>query len=225
MGHQQGQGGAQLDAEIPVRNGVQAVEGKSVKPQGRRRHAPVYGICGAGQGAGAQGGDVHPPGGVLQPADVPGQHHPVSQQMMSQSYGLGPLQVCVSGHDRVGVFLGLGNNGGDQALDQGDGFFGFLPKIKPCVGRHLVIPAAGCMQLFARVAQPVDKRGLDKGVDILGGGVDWQGTVFDIAKDAGKAVYQRLALRFRDNAALCQHPCMGDAPRDVLTEHAAVYGD
>ena len=226
MHHADGDGRGQLNAEIPVGHAVHAVGAGGGEAQLFGGEGPVQGIGGAGQGAGAQGAlAVHPAGGVLKPAQVPQQHPGVGHQSVAEGDGLGPLQVGVAGHHRVGIFAGFFADGADQACDQPLEPGALIPQGEADVQGHLVVAAAAGVQPLACVPDPGGEGLLHKGVDVLGVGVDLQLARGQIIGDGGQPPQDGLAVGLRDDALPGQHGGVDAAALHVLGNHPLVKPD
>ena len=223
--HHGGKGREQLQAEVPVRDGVDAVAAGPVKAQGGGGHPPVRGIGGAGQRAGPQGGLVHPLHGVPDPGDVPGEHHAVGQELLGEEDGLGPLQVGVAGNDGVRVGLRLVGDDGDERPELRLDLAALLPEPEAKVQGHLVVAAAGGVELLAHIPQPLREDLLHEHVDVLRGGVDGELPALDDRQDVREPLRQLGGLLFGQDALLGQHGRVGQGAGDVLAVHTAVKMD
>ena len=225
MHHGKGHGEGDLGAEVPVGDAVQAVLahlGEAQEPGGK---LAVQGVGGAGQGAAAQGHDVHALQGVLQAGEVPQQHLGVGHEMVAEGDGLGPLHVGVARHDDGGVLLRFMAQHFHKVLQLGLDGGAVLAQGQAHIQGHLVVAAAGGVQALAGVADAGGELPLHKGVDVLGVGVDGEGAGVQVRPDGFEARDDLLALAFVDDAALPQHGGVGDAAFDVLVVHPAVDGD
>src|SRR5438876_1295251 len=111
MNAEQRRDAAKLDGEVAVAHRVHRILGelRSIfyvhKTEQSRDQLAVEWQGGAGNRAAAERTDVHPLETVLQPFPVACQHFHVSQQMMGEINRLRPLQVGVSGNQKVGVLF------------------------------------------------------------------------------------------------------------------------
>jgi hypothetical protein len=80
---------------------------------------------------------------------------------------LGALQVGVGGRRPVAMSLRLRDERLHQALEQRDRPRGMRAHQQRQVGRHLVIPGAGRVQLAAERADQLGQAALDRHVDVL----------------------------------------------------------
>ena len=225
MDHQQRQSAHQFHTEIPIRNAVQTVHANAVKAKMLRFIPPVNGIGGSGQGAAADGRLIHPFSAVLQPTQIPQQHHGVSHEMMTEGDGLRPLQVGIAGHDSIRVGFRLIRHGRSQLLDQIGYFFDFVPQIQTDVQRHLIISAPGGVEFFPHIAYPLRQHLLNEHVDILAVRINGQRSAFQVAENLCQPVRQDFRFPGSDNPLCRQHGRMGHAARDILTVHSAVKAD
>ena len=225
MHHDEGGVKGDFRAEVPVRDTVQAVLADLGKAQQLRGDGPIQGIGGAGQGAAAQGHDVHALQGVLQAGEVPQQHLGVGHQVVAKGDGLGPLHVGVAGHHRGGVLLRFAAQHFHKVLQLGLDGGAVLAQGQAHIQSDLVVAAAGGVQALARVADAGGELPLHKGVDVLGVRVNHQGAGIQIGQNALQALHNLLAFAFLDDAALPQHGGVGHAALDILPVHPAVDGD
>ena len=139
MHHQHRAGGEKLHAEVPVGYAVHAVESHGGEAQLLGLPHPVDGEGGARQRAAPDGGDVHAPGGVVQPSHVTLQHHGVGHEMVAEGDALGPLHVGIARHDGVLVLLRLVGEDGQQRQHQTADGGDLLPQVQPQIQRHLIV--------------------------------------------------------------------------------------
>ena len=226
MHHTGGDGAAQLNAEIPVGhavNGVGAGRGKAqllggvkaVQPVGRARQ------CAAAQGTLG----IHTLHGILQTPLVAQQHPRIRHQMMPKADGLRALQVGVAGHNVARALLGLVAQHGDQLGDLPGKLGGGITQVQPDIQRHLIVAAAPGVQPFAGIPHAGGQRLFDKGVDILGGGVNFQRTAVQILQNRLQAFVDIVNILRGDDALLAQHSGMHHTAADVLLDHTGVKPD
>ena len=102
-------GGAELDGEVAVTDGVQRVGGRVIETERRRGHRAVHREGGAGKRRTAQGRDVDPFAAVSETVPVPVRHLEPCHQVMREGDGLRGLQVCETRHH--GVYMVVGQVG------------------------------------------------------------------------------------------------------------------
>ena len=209
-------------AEVAVGNAVETVAADRREAEQLRREVAVERVGRAGQRAGAERTDVHALCGVLQAADVPQEHLGVRHQVVAEGDRLRALQVRVAGHDRVGVFLRLVAEDADQLFELADEARARFAERQADVERDLIVPAARRVQPLARVADARGQLALDKGVDVLGVGVDRERAALDVCGDLFELRADLVALALRDDAAGAEHRRVRDAALDVLFIHPAV---
>ena len=129
---------------------------------------------------------------------------------------LRPLQVGIAGHDRLRVFPGALHQRSGQAEQQVAQGFDLILEIEAQIGGHLVVAAAGGVQLLPRLADPLHQAGLDEGVDVLRPGVEPQRPLFNVVTDLLQSPDDFLRLVQADDPLAPQHPGVGDRPPDVL---------
>ena len=225
MDHDEGEGGRELDAEVPVGHAVEGVAAGAVESEGLRSHFPVDVVGGAGEGAGAEGRYIHPFSRVLQAADVPQEHLGVRQQVVAEDDGLCPLQVGVGGHDVLRMLRGLLREDGDELLQLGNERVTLVTDGETVVEGHLVVPGAGRVEAFARRTDALGQGLLHEGVDVLGIRVDLESAGLDVIEDALQTCKDGLGVLLRVDALCAQHGSMGHGPGDVLFVHPGVELD
>ena len=190
-----------------------------------RLHAAVRVVGGSGQGAAADGRDVHALLRVGEPAQIPQQHHDVGHQIMAEGDRLGPLEVGIAGHDARLVLLGpVGERRGQVPHQAGYGI-ALLLQVHAHVQRDLIVAAAGGVELFARVADALGEHLLHEHMDVLAAGIHRQGAAADIREDLAQAGAQLVALGVGDDAPGREHGGVGHAAADVLGVQALVKAD
>ena len=186
---------------------------------------PIQGIGGGGQGTAAQRRDIQAAQSVGQAVKIPQKHFRISQEMMPEGDGLGPLEVGVARHDGGGMRLRFAAEHPDELpeliLQAGHR----VSKGQAEIQRHLVIPAAAGVQPLARIPDPGSQLPFHKGVDILGVRIDFERSRGEVGRDGGKALPNLLSILCREDALLLEHGGVGHAPGDILLSHAAVEGD
>ena len=212
-----------LRAEIAVRHAVQAVAADRREAEQLRREITVERIGCAGERAGAERTDVHALHGVLHAADVPQEHLGIRHQVVPEGDRLRALQMRVAGHDRVGVFLRLVAEDGNQLLELADEARAFPAQRQADIERDLIVAAARRVQALARVADAGGQLALDEGVNILRVRVDMQRAAFNIRSNFFKLRADFVALALRDDAAGAKHRRVRDAALNILFDHPAVH--
>src|SRR5437879_5578943 len=86
---------------------------------------------------------------------------------MGREHWLGSLQVSVARQNATGVLLRAADECPLQLDEPSVDLLDCLPLPEPKIGRDLVIPAAGGVELSAGIAKPIDERPLNVQVDIL----------------------------------------------------------
>ena len=145
--------------------------------------------------------------------------------MLSEGDGLRALQMGVPAHYGALVFLRLVGDGGDEVQDLALDFRSHAPCKQLHIQSHLVVAAAGGVQLFAHRADASDEGLLHKGMDILGALVDHDLTFFQIGKDVPERGDQQLHILGGDDALLAQHRGVRNRTRDILFNEFFVKGD
>ena len=225
MHHQDGQRAQQLQGEIPVRNTVHAVEADAVKAEFSCLQVAVGVIGRPRQGAAADRRDIDPAPAVLQAVEITQQHHRISHHIVAEAHRLGPLQMRIARHDGFGVLFRKIGEHMEKIADESGDFVTLISQIHSQVQRHLVVPAAGSVEFFSCVSDPLGQHLFDKHVDVLRTFVDCELPALQILQDSGKSFCQRFAVRFGDNPFCREHRRMGDAPGNILAGHPAVKAD
>ena len=133
-------GGGAVDGVVGC--GVEAqvsCYGFGVQPQGRARERP-----------GAVGGYSGALVPVQQTVKIAGQGPGMGQELVGEQDRLGVLQVGAARHGRVGVGLGLGNQGVDGVHDAGSNDRGVIAQVHAAQGGNLVVAGAASTQLTAQ---------------------------------------------------------------------------
>ena len=145
--------------------------------------------------------------------------------MVREGDGLRALEMRIARHYRLLVRLRDVAEGAYDVLYERGGLLALALEVEPRVERHLVVAAAGGVQLLARVAYPRGELRLHEGVYVLGGGVNLQRAGFQVGEDAAEALYYLRALGGRDYPALGEHARVGYAARDILLVHSRIHAD
>ena len=165
--HEDGQGTQQLNGEIPVGNAIDTVHAHAVKAKLLRFKHPVGMVGCSGQRTAADGRHVHAPTAIGKPSQVPQQHHGVGHQVVAEGDGLGALQVGVARHDGIGIGFRLVGDHLPKLADKLRYLVDFIPEIHTEIQRHLVIAAAGGVELLAHIADAAGEHLLHEHMDVL----------------------------------------------------------
>ena len=131
----------------------------------------------------------------------------------------------IARHDGFGVLFRKIGEHMEKIADESGDFVTLISQIHSQVQRHLVVPAAGSVEFFSCVSDPLGQHLFDKHVDVLRTFVDCELPALQILQDSGKSFCQRFAVRFGDNPFCREHRSMGDAPGNILAGHPAVKTD
>ena len=104
--------------------------------------------------------------------------------MMAKGDGLRALQMGIARHHRALIVQSFLAEHLDQFLDLPIEHAALFAQVQAVVQRHLVVPAAGCVQALSGVPQAGCELRFHKGVDVLGLRVDLQRAGFQIRQDA-----------------------------------------
>ncbi len=134
-----GGSGEELQREIAIRDAVEAIRGRSVKPQNARRHLAINRKAGARQRGGAQRAFVHPLSRILKPGKIAPKHLNISHHVMAPGHGLGGLQMRKAGHHRRLMPIRLINQRADQPLKPGNRAVRLIANPHAKIQRDLII--------------------------------------------------------------------------------------
>ena len=225
MHHLDGERRAELCGKVAVGHPVDGVEADPVKAEPCRLQLPVGVVGGAGQGTAADGRHVQPSSAVREPSEISQQHHRIGHELVAEGNGLGPLQVGIARHDGGLVFLRLVAEDRGEAFGQRRDGVDLIPQVHAEIQRHLVVAAAGGVELFAHIAEALCQHRLHEHVDVLGLGVDGERAGREIVQDALQPVDELCGLVLGDDALCPQHGRAGHGAGNILLCHAAVKGD
>ena len=215
--------GQELQHEVPVAHGVDAVPGYPREAQELGHVGPVDGKGGARQGAGAQGHDVGLFPAVAVAALVALEHLHVGQQVVREEHGLGALQVRVAGHQHVLVAPRGPRQRLPQRLKVRQDAVERVPQVEPHVQIDLVVAAPGGVELLAHGADLLGQPPLDVHVNVFVGDVEGKRAALDLLLNGAQSGDDLARLARGDDALLSEHSGVGDAAGDVVTVEAPVH--
>ena len=114
--------------------------------------------------------------------------------MVSQVDGLGSLQVGVPGHRPVGVALGQLVQPRHQRTASRAPPPGVVAHVEGDVGRHLVVSRASGVQLAAERSDDLGQASLDRHVDVLVVGLEWERAVLELLGDGRESTVDLIEL-------------------------------
>ena len=212
----------QLAGEVAIARRVEAVGGDGVEAERLLHVLAVDRQARAGDRAGAERQDVGPLAAVGQPFAVAAELLAPGQQLMGREHGLRPPHVGVARYDEALLPLGEAEKShlkrGQAPVEPVDR----PPAVEPQVGGHLVVAAAGRMELAAGVAEPGRERRLDVQVDVFLGGGELEPSGPDLASDILHHVGDRVGLLHAHQAAGREHAGVGDRAVDVVVGQPAI---
>ena len=221
---EEGGGGAKLDDEVAVADGIHGVLGQLREAEEPGDQGAVQGEGGAGEGAGAQRTEVDAAIAGEQAGLVAFEHFDIGEQMMGERDGLGALQMGVAGDDDVGVFFAQFDEGGLQAVDfqaqEGD----FLAEPQTHVQGDLIVAGAAGVQLRAG-RDAAGEGGLDVHVNVLQVRAPGEFAGDNLAGDGGQAVFDGAGFPGGEDADFFEHGGMGQGAEDVVLPEAPIKGD
>jgi len=224
VGHQQRRGGAELDGEVAVADGVERVEADLVEAELRSDELAVDRVAGAGQRRRAQRQAVDALAAVFEPFGVAPAHLVIGHQVVAESHRLGDLEVGEAGHRRAGVGFGDVQQLRLEFRDQRQDLVDRVAQPQADVGRDLVVAAASGVEALAGVADERGEALLDVEVDVLVVEVPGEFAAFDFAGDLRHPALDVGQILCADDALLRQHLGVGERTTDVLPRHALVEG-
>src|SRR5260221_4329096 len=122
--------------------------------------------------------------------------------MMRQQYGLGPLQVRVTGNNRIAFLLREGNQRALQVSNLEFRSADFRDEPQPNVGGDLVIATASRVQLLARCADLPNQRRLNVHVDVFAIKIPLEFAGFNLALNGTQAALDLGGLGLREQTYL-----------------------
>ena len=145
--------------------------------------------------------------------------------MVAQRHRLRHLQMGEARRDRIGMFLGAGEQRGDQALQRQIGFGagGLHPQAE--IHRHLIVAAARGVQAARGGTDDLFQPGFDMEVDILQRQILDQHAGLIFGGDLLEALVDGGDIFGRNDALLAQHGDMRAAALDVLAPQPFVDAD
>ena len=169
-----------------------------------------------GEGSRSERQDVRPPPAVGEPVAVALEFLAPAEHLMAREHRLGPAQVRVA---RDHEPLLAHREAEERALEFEQARVEPVdrpPAVEPEVGGHLVVAAAGRMQLAADVTEPGRQGRLDVEMDVFLRGGELEQAPVDLAPNLLEPPGDRIGLRHRDEAAGGKHPRVGDRGVDVV---------
>ncbi|MPN48708.1 hypothetical protein SDC9_196320 [bioreactor metagenome] len=142
--------------------------------------------------------------------------------MVGEVNGLGPLQMGVTRHNDIGIFLGCLHKGFLEIQQQPGDVGQFLADIQMGVDRHLVVAAPRRVQFTANRTNTLGQTFLDIHMNIFQSNFKAEITGFDIGQDVFQSFDDQFGLVSGNNAAFGQHPGVGNTAGHVFPVHPAV---
>ena len=131
----------------------------------------------------------------------------------------------VGGYNQVLLALGHAEEGPLQFQQAGIDPVDRPTAVEPQVGRHLIVAAAGGVQLAAGIAQPVGQSRLNMQVNVFLGGGEGELPRGDFLANLLQGFADGIGLGSGEQAAVGQHPRVGDRAVDVIVGQATVKRD
>ena len=223
MHAENGRHGQELGHEVAVGDRVQAVLADAREPEQPGDVRPVDGQGRAGQSAGPERQHVHPLAALGQAFGVAAEHGVVGQQVVGEQHGLGTLQMGVARQDERAMPFGEPGEPLLQTREQLAERPDFVAQKEPHVQQHLVVAAAGGVQLAADRADLFGQPALDGHVDVLVRGQKGKVSAGELALDGLQALENLFAFGAGDDLLFDQHPAVGAAAPHVVRRQTPVH--
>jgi hypothetical protein len=217
--------GRELEREVAVAHGVQAVAAHVLEAQGARHRLAVQRVARAGQCGRTQRQPVHAPAHVGQSLGIAREHLHVGQQVVREAHRLSDLQVREAGHHGVGV---AGRELHEAALhlrQQRHQRVDLAAQPQPHIGGHLVVARAPGVQPLAGIPHELRQARLDVQVHVLELELPREAARLDLGRDLGHAALDLGEVLRGDDGLGSQHARVGQAARDVGAPQALVEVD
>ncbi len=222
VGQGYGPEGQELQEVVPAGHGVEAVFGQAAEAQVGGDQGGVDGQAGPGQGPAAEGHVVQPFPQVGQPFLVAAQHVVIGQEVVGHQDRLGPLKVGVARHGRALDRGGFFHQGRAEAPEPGAQAGGRRLEVEAGVQGHLVVAAAGGVELFPGRPDELDQGPLQVHVHVFQLGIPLELPGGHLSGQFLQALDQAPALGLGHQADRAQHPGMGLAALQVEEGQALV---
>ena len=145
--------------------------------------------------------------------------------MMARRHRLRRLQMGKSGHDPVGMCLGLIDQ---RSLQGGKRRIRHIDRVahpQAEIGRHLVVARPRCVKPAGRVADHIGQPRLDIHVNIFEFGLEIEIPALNFVPDRGQTATNRSHVRAGQNARIAQHPGVRNRSGDILGIERLVKAD
>ncbi len=222
MRHHQRGGGAELDGEVAVGDGVQRIAAHAVEAQLLRHELAVDRVAGAGQRGGAQRQAVDAAAAVGHALGVAREHLHVGQQVMAEGDRLGHLQVGEARQDGVGVLFGQVQQRPAQCAQQADDGVDLAAQPQADIGGDLVVARAAGVQALAGVTDQRGQACFDIQVNVFQVELPLEAAGLDLATDLRHAALDLGAVGLGDDSLLGQHGGMRQRTLDIEQGQALV---
>jgi hypothetical protein len=141
---------------------------------------------------------------------------------MGRKNRLGPLQMSVARQDAAGVVLRAADERLLKLNESGIDLIDRLPLPEPKIGRHLIVPAAGGVELATGVAKPVDQGPLDVEVNVFEFDFEFELALLNFLANRDQDLLNLLAFVAVQQPDAGQHLGMGDRGLDIMRVEPAV---
>ena len=230
MHGENGGGGGEFEGEIAVADGVHGVLGElraafgidEAKQFGDQ--FAVEGQGGPGDGAAAEGADIHAGMAIPEAFAVALEHLDVGEEMVGEVDGLGALEMGVAGDDDIGIVLAEGDEGALEIIDFTEQAGDLVAEPEADIEGDLVVAGAGGVE-FGTGGYTLGELGLDVHVDVFEFVLPTELAGGDLFTDGVEAVDDGLELGFGEDADGLQHGGVGHGAEEVVLPEAPVEGN
>ncbi len=215
---------AELDREVAVADGIEAVHAQAVEAERLGDARAVERIAGAGESRSAERQLVDTLAHVRETLAIAREHLDIRQQVMRKAHRLRDLQVREAGQDGFGVALCHGQQRSLHLRQQGRQRIDLAAQPQPHVGGHLVVARAAGVQALAGITDERRQPRLDVQVHVFEFELPLETAGVDIGFDLRQATLDVGRILLRDHALRGEHFGMGQRAGDVGRGQALVEG-
>ena len=208
--------GQEFQREIPVGDRIERIAGRLAKAKGGRRLMAIDRKAGSGERGRAEGAFVHPSKRVAATAEIARRHLGIGEAMMAEGDGLGDLKMGEARHHRIGMGLGLVDEGCDELEKPGLEALERRLHMEPEVDGDLIVARAGGVEPAGRRADQFGQPRLDIHMDVFAGPRKGEAPLGDLVTDRIETLYDLVAVLGRNDAAIGQHDRMGFRTGDIF---------
>ena len=215
----------QLADEVAVAGAVEAVGRHPGKAERCRHCLAIDRQARAGQRPRAEREDVGANAAVGQSLPVALKFLTPRQQLVGRQHRLGSPHVGVAGDDESLLPFGQREKCPLEFLKRSVDAIDRAAAVEPQIGSHLIVAAAGGVELAAGVAETGGQRRFNMEVDIFLGGGELKAAGADLLADLLKHSRDLLRLGLGDQAGVGEHGRVGDRAVDIVVGESLVVRD